>query len=123
MKICIIGSRSITDKEKVYLEINKFIKNHSSSNYTCLISGGAKGVDSAVKCYAREHGYDFVEFIPYHLLDKKVDFKPFYFFARNKQMIDNADKVLALWDGESKGTSYTIEYAKKKGIPVCVVIV
>ena len=36
-------------------------------------------------------------------------------------MIDNADKVLALWDTKSKGTEYGIKYAQKKELPVMVV--
>ena len=36
-------------------------------------------------------------------------------------MIDMADSVLVIWDGVSKGTDYTIKYAKKSGKPITVV--
>ena len=29
-------------------------------------------------------------------------------------MVNLADEILVIWDGKSKGTKYTIEYAKHK---------
>ena len=118
MKLCIIGSRSIDKAELVFPAIEKFIKDHTTGKVT-IISGGAKGVDQLSKKYAETNKIDFVEFLPYHLLDK-VSFSSKYFFIRNKQMIDNADKVLVFWDGKSKGTEYGIKYSQKLGIPVMV---
>lgn len=37
---------------------------------------------------------------------------------RNKWMVDNADHVLALWDGSTGGTSNCVQYAKKVGKPI-----
>lgn len=119
MKLCILGSRSIDKAEFVFPVIEKFIKDHTTGKIT-IISGGAKGVDQLSKKYAETHGLDFVEFLPYHLLDK-VPFSSKYFFIRNKQMIDNADKVLVFWDGKSKGTEYGIKYSQKIAIPVMVI--
>lgn len=34
---------------------------------------------------------------------------------RNKQIVDCADKIIAFWDGSSKGTLSVIKYAKKVG--------
>ena len=30
-------------------------------------------------------------------------------------MIDMADEIIVIWDGTSKGTKYSIDYAAKKG--------
>lgn len=119
MKLCILGSRSIDKAEFVFPVIERFIKDHTTGKIT-IIAGGAKGVDQLAKAYANSHGLDFVEFLPYHLLDK-VPFSSKYFFIRNKQMIDNADKVLVFWDGKSKGTEYGIKYSQKIAIPVMVI--
>lgn len=35
-------------------------------------------------------------------------------------IIENADLVLAFWDGSSKGTKYVIDNCKKRNIPVQV---
>jgi predicted Rossmann-fold nucleotide-binding protein len=120
MKVCIIGSRSLEQGEKVLPVIDTFIKDHTKKPQV-IISGGAKGVDQLSKMYADKHGIDFIEFLPYHLIDTTVEFNSKYFFIRTKQMIDNADKVLAIWNTKSKGTEYGIKYAQKKNIPVMVV--
>lgn len=119
MKICILGSRSIDKAETVIPIIDKFIKDHVSGS-PIILSGGAKGVDQITKAYAKANAIPLIEFLPYHLLDNNVEFSSKYFFIRNKQMIDNADKVLVFWDGKSKGTEYGIKYSQKKGIPVMV---
>ena len=33
---------------------------------------------------------------------------------RNRYLVDNADIVLAVWNGTPGGTEYTVSYAKKK---------
>lgn len=119
MKLCIIGSRSIDKAEFVIPILDKFIKDHIVGT-PVILSGGAKGVDQITKSYAKANGITLVEFLPYHLLDN-VPFSSKYFFIRNKQMIDNADKVLIIWDGRSKGTEYGIKYSQKKNIPVMVI--
>lgn len=44
------------------------------------------------------------------------------YFRRNRYMVDNADAVLALWNGEERGgTFYTINYAQKKGKQIKIV--
>jgi predicted Rossmann fold nucleotide-binding protein DprA/Smf involved in DNA uptake len=120
VKICVVGSRSIDKPEVVFPIIDKFIREHGNKNPT-LISGGAKGVDALTKLYANTQGFDFVEFIPYHILDKAVEFNPKFFFIRNRQMIDNADKVLAIWDEKSTGTLHAIRYSQKIGVPIMII--
>ncbi len=42
---------------------------------------------------------------------------------RNRQMLDEKpDLVLAFWDGRSTGTKHTIDEAKRRGIPVEVIL-
>ncbi len=36
-------------------------------------------------------------------------------------MVDMADAVLVVWDGYSKGTEYTVKYAKKVNKPITVI--
>lgn len=122
MKICIIGSRSLDKAEVIFPIIDKFLDSytHSGQPITFLI-GNAKGVDPLSKKFAEARGIDIVEFIPYHLLDPTAEFNSKYFFVRTKQMINNADRVLAIWNMKSKGTEYGIKYSQKKEIPVSVV--
>lgn len=52
--------------------------------------------------------------------DNKIIISPFYtdtcMLSRNRFMVDNSDRVIAVWNGYFKGgTSYTVRYAKKQG--------
>lgn len=43
-------------------------------------------------------------------------------FQRDRWLVDNADMLLAVYDGKPKGgTAYTVSYAKKKGKQVVVI--
>lgn len=43
--------------------------------------------------------------------------------VRNKMIVDYADRIIAFWNGRSKGTMSVISYANKVGKPCEVVIV
>lgn len=45
-------------------------------------------------------------------------YQPWMMQKRNEYMVDLADKVIAVWDGSSGGTSNCIKYAKKKNIEI-----
>lgn len=42
-------------------------------------------------------------------------------FVRNRYLVDNADLLLAAFDGQPGGTEMTIRYAKQMGIQVCCI--
>ena len=54
--------------------------------------------------------------------DRKTVIFPAYcsgcFLARDRYMVDCADLVLAHCEKETGGTAYTVNYAKKRGVPV-----
>ena len=107
MKVAIIGSRDIK-------EINMDIISLSIEDE--LVSGGAIGVDACVAEYAKAHGIPLKEFYP--------DYKKYGRAApivRNKVIVDYADKVIAFWNGKSKGTKWVIDYCKKTGTPYEIV--
>ena len=121
MKLAIIGSRSIKNEQLVWEAIHGFLQHHIvEGTSVTIISGGADGIDSFSKTYAKKWHLDHVEFIPYFKLDQNAAYSAKHFFVRNKQIIDNADKVLAIWDGTSTGTEHGIKYAQKTGKPVMV---
>jgi nucleoside phosphorylase len=118
MKLAIIGSRSIVDDKLVLETIDKHAK---EVNPTVILMGSALGIDPTIAHYARSHDIDIVKFLPYHLIDPTVNFDSKYFFIRTKQLLNNADGLLAIWNTYSKGTEYAIKYAQKLEIPVKVV--
>lgn len=120
MRIAIVGSRKYNDPHMVYPVISQFLKDHTHGNVV-IVSGGASGVDSIAADYGKSIGLDCIVFEPLHKVDNLTKYNPRWFYIRNKQIIQNADKVLAIWDGESPGTEHSIKYARSIGVPVMVV--
>lgn len=109
MKIAVIGSRNVV--------INN-LEAHLPENITEIVSGGAKGADRCAREYAMANNIPIREFLPdYRRFGRGAPLK------RNLQIIEYADKVVAFWDGKSKGTKYVIDNCRKLGIEVTIVIV
>ena len=109
MKFAIIGSRSFKDYELMKSILIKYSIGE-------IVSGGAKGADTLAERFADEYKIKKVIFkSDYIKYEKKAP------LVRNRQIVDYADKVVAFWDGESKGTKYTINYAKEKGKQINVI--
>jgi len=108
MRVAVIGSRDL----KVGLE------NYLPKDISLIISGGARGVDSLAEEYADAFGIPKLIFLPdYKKYSKKAP------LIRNKLIVDNADIVIVFWDGESRGTKFTIDYAKRQGKKVIVYVI
>lgn len=112
MKIAIIGSRECGN-----INFEQELKNRLLifENDT-IISGGARGIDTIAAQYARKRGMKLLEFRPDY-----ATFGRGATFVRNRLIVDMADVVVAFWNGSSRGTKYTIDYAKKKYVPVIII--
>jgi hypothetical protein len=72
-----------------------------------IISGGADGVDSFAKEFAKTGGLSYIEFpADWETHGKSAG------FIRNVDIVKNADVVLAIWDGYSAGTKHSFQLAK-----------
>lgn len=106
MRVAVIGSRGLSVET---------LEKYLPKDTTEIVSGGAKGVDASARDYALEHGLKLTEYLPeYSRYGRAAPLK------RNITIIENADLVLAFWDGQSKGTKYVIDNCKKRNIPVTV---
>jgi predicted Rossmann fold nucleotide-binding protein DprA/Smf involved in DNA uptake len=115
MRLAVCGSRTITEAAIVESAIYEAIEMYASQDESVVIvSGGAKGVDTLAQKWAKDHKADFILFKPYHMIDPSAEYSPKFFFARNKQIADNADVVVILWDGQSNGTKHMLDYCKKR---------
>ena len=107
MKLLIAGSRSITD-----FDLSPYIP----PGVDTVISGGAGRIDDLAERYADVHRLSKYIVRPrYDLYGRAAPLK------RNEQMVDMADAVLVIWDGHSKGTQYTLKYAKETNKPITLV--
>lgn len=103
MKIAVVGSRSITS-----VPLERVIP----PQCTEIVSGGARGVDTCARIFAKEHGLQLTEFYPDY--DRYGHTAP---LKRNDLIVAHADMVVAFWDGESRGTLYTLRQCKQQGKP------
>jgi hypothetical protein len=78
-----------------------------------IVSGGARGVDSQAEAWADKEGVKKLIF----LADWKGKGKGAG-YIRNHDIIENSDLVLAIWNGESRGTLHSLTLAKKKGLKI-----
>ncbi|MBR5309454.1 MAG: hypothetical protein IKU43_11840 [Clostridia bacterium] len=102
MKVAVVGSRCFTN-----FDLSPFIPEGTTE----IVSGGARGVDTVARMYAISHNLKLTEFLPeYHLYGNRAP------LIRNMSIIQNADIVLAFWDGESHGTKFVIDNCKRLGI-------
>lgn len=115
-RVGVIGSRSFTNGARVHAVLEAAL-----SRASVVLSGGADGADKITQAYCAEKNVPFILFKPYFLLDPIAQYSVRHYFTRNKQIIDNSDRVIAFWDGESPGTKWGINYARKRGKPVLLV--
>lgn len=107
MKLLVAGSRSIKDFN---------LEGYIPDGVELIITGGACGVDALAEEYADRKRLSKLILRPqYRLYGKAAPLK------RNEKMIELCDAVLIVWDGMSKGTNYTITYAKKMSKDITVV--
>ena len=106
MKVAVIGSRT--------LKVNN-LGSYLPEDTTEIISGGAMGIDTCVREYAEKESIKLTEYLPdYGNYGKTAPLK------RNIEIIENADLVLAFWNGKSRGTAFVIKNCRKIGIPIKV---
>ena len=107
MKIAVVGSRDITA-----VNLTEYLSGGDE-----IVTGGAVGVDSCAADYARAHGIKLTVFLPqYECYGRAAP------IVRNQEIVDYADKVLAFWNGRSRGTLSAIRYAEKTGKPCEVIL-
>ena len=111
MKIGITGSRTATFlNPEVLVELNR-IKKESEM----IIHGGAIGADTLISNWATKNMVNQRTIQPINK-DNKINY-----LYRNVEIIEASDKILAYWDGKSRGTKFTIDYAKARGKEVKII--
>lgn len=116
MKLLVCGGRDFTDYDLFFKHIDYICK----TNYIeTIIEGGASGADQLAEQYAVGKGIEHIKV--------KAEWDKYGRSAgpiRNTQMLkmlEPNDKVLAFWDGSSRGTSNMIKQAQGANLDVIVV--
>ena len=128
MKLGITGSRTITQFDFIpYFtmqdkDFRSFCLKHGLGRrkITMVITGGARGIDTLAFQTAESVGIRNLQFLPDRKkFPGKLVLKAFQ--ERNRQIVDNCDILLAIWDGKSHGTKNTLVYARKVNKPTFLI--
>lgn len=117
MKLAIVGSRSFGGCTNDYEILRSKIFNlFKLKDIHLIISGGARGADTLAEKFAKEFGIPKrIHFAGWEVYGRSAG------YVRNARIVQDADKVVAFWDGKSRGTANTIKLAKDAGKEVFVV--
>lgn len=110
MKTIIAGSRTITR----YLFVEDAILS-CPWVITSIISGMARGVDTMAVQFAHEYGYPLVAMPADWSTGRGAG------YARNLAMAERAEALIAIWDGQSRGTKHMIDLAKQRRLRVHII--
>jgi YspA, cpYpsA-related SLOG family len=112
-RIIIAGSRNFNDYQLLYGEVEKYLDGNLD---VVIVSGAAKGADTLGERYAADKGIPLKRY-PADWAKNGKAAGP----IRNEQMAQNADTLIAFWDGGSRGTKNMIDVAQKHGLLVKVI--
>lgn len=144
MKVAFVGSRHFVRLDLVEARVDGLPRGAT------VVSGGASGVDRTAEIAARKRGLRVVSFRPARVLlwqapspilvvkrhvlcpieseevvlgVERGGFQSYgqAAYARNRLIVQEADLVLAFWDGKSKGTKHSIDLAHELDKPVTVI--
>ena len=112
LKVIVAGSRNYYNKELIYSKLDNIICEYDNIE---IVQGGATGVDSIAKQYAKDRGLPCKEFPAiwdlYGLSAGAI---------RNNEMAKYSDVLIAFYSGTA-GTRNMIKAAKSKGLKVHIV--
>lgn len=113
MRTIIAGSRSITDSQITFDAINW--AQTEGLVITTVLCGGAQGPDTHGEMWAQTLEIP-VEYYPAHWHDQGMAAG----YKRNVRMADRADALIAVWDGQSKGTKHMIDIAHQYELEIYI---
>lgn len=107
-RVIIAGGRDFNDYQLLKTKMDSLLRNKSK---VIIVSGGARGADSLGERYAKERGLEITKYpADWDRYGKSAGYR------RNEQMAQNADALVAFWDGQSKGTAHMIQIGQSKGL-------
>ena len=115
-RVIIAGTRDFSNYELLKEKCDNILSTKRQDSNIVILSGTAKGADRLGERYARERGFQLLRF-PADWDKDGNKAGP----IRNAKMADNADALIAFWDGTSRGTAHMIMTAKEKGLATRVI--
>ena len=107
-RVIIAGGRDFSDYVLMCRTMDTLLSNISKDTDIVIVCGMARGADTLGDRYAKDRNYK-VNYFPadWNTYGRAAGYK------RNEQMAQNADALVAFWDGKSRGTKHMIDLARK----------
>lgn len=115
LRIIIAGGRDFNDRDAIIDALQPLTK-HLKAGQVQIVTGGARGADALGAQIATLYGCNHALFPA-----QWDDYGKPAGYIRNELMAENADVLIACWDGKSRGTKHMIGVAKLKGLDVVMV--
>jgi hypothetical protein len=114
--LLVSGSRGIADVAWVEARIEQSLRGWTVpfDQIALVVNGNAIGVDTIARKWAAAKGLPVKLFKPDWAKHGKAAG-----MIRNREMLQEATHVIAVWDGSSKGTKAVIDGALARGKPLC----
>jgi hypothetical protein len=111
MRIIIAGSRDVTENEvRAALHACPWV-----GFISAVVSGTARGADTFGERWAQEKNIEVIRF-PAEWEKYRRKAGP----IRNEVMAKNAEGLIAMWDGKSRGTRSMLDLAAKHGLRIMI---
>jgi hypothetical protein len=116
VKVLVCGSRRFPNPFRVNLALEQRLA--TLPRDATVLHGGAVGADAMADQIGKRLGLTVLEFpADWETHGRRAG------IVRNLAMLDEEpDLVIAAWDGASRGTAHTMTEARKRGIPVEVIL-
>lgn len=115
-KVIIAGGRDFFDYNLLREKVNNILIEKRATHKIVIVSGCARGADTLGMRYASENIFDVEEYpAEWDKYGKKAG------YMRNIEMAENANALIAFWDGKSKGTKHMIDIATERNLPIRVI--
>lgn len=111
MKIAVVGSRKFNDYDLLKEKLSAY-------QIDVIISGGAVGADLLAERYALENQIETLIFpADWDIHGRSAG------LIRNKLIVESCDYLIAFWNGKSRGTKFSIDYAEALGKKAVIIYV
>jgi hypothetical protein len=113
-RVIIAGGRDYNNYAELERKMDKLLSNIKDD--IVIVCGMARGADTLGEQYGKQRGYK-INYFP-------ADWKTFgksAGYIRNQEMAENADALVAFWDGKSRGTANMIDIAQRFNLRVRVI--
>lgn len=115
-KVVVAGGRDFTNYNLLKEKVDNILSQKKLTHKILILSGKSIGADCLGEIYALENNLEILSYpANWGKFGKKAGVK------RNAEMINDADALIAFWNGNSQGTKYMIDIATKKGKMIRVI--